>query len=104
MTAVSAKNGQQSHLIQDPSYLDFEPENLKKRLLKILLVFDFVETFSPLISVVPFASGRVRPSLGTPEGTPPRYGRSAPSLISLPSFATKSLFQNQKKENLKPFS
>ena len=54
----SVLHGQNSHLNQDCGSLIFEPGNLTKKLLKIPDVFWFFETFSPLISVALFTTGR----------------------------------------------
>ena len=88
-----------------------------KMLSKIADVLRFFETFSSLIPVASFASGRRHPALGTPEGTPPRSGwrrhcahyassiRDEKSLQNLKNQRSQSIFvRSPKLKKLSPRS
>ena len=77
----------------------------RKSYLRFLIFFDFSRRF--LHSFRSLHSLRVAPSSApaTPKGDPDlRYRLRSPSFITLPTFATKSLFKIKKIRNLKAFS
>ena len=69
-----------------------------KMLSKITDVLRFFETFSSLIPVASFASGRRHPALGTPEGTPPRSGWRHPCAHYTPYIRYEKSLQNLKNQ------
>ena len=97
--------GLKTHLTVDQRTLTFFLGwSSKKSFWRSTDVLWFLETFSPLISFASFAAGRYILRYGHPKGDPGlRYGFRFPSLTTLSSFVSKSLFKTRKISDLKGF-